>query len=170
MSVNEEKSFGSTDRSLNCLLVQQPYASLIVFGKKRWEFRSYETRKRGRIGIAASPSSVLTTKSKSLNAVSHSFPRGVVLGTANLVNCFYVTAADLKKAMTEPVTIHLHGHEFLTLDCPIGEPIEDVKEAVNSNYWESYAWQLEDIKQLPNQINIVRRSRSTWILAELGVH
>lgn len=169
MSLTGDKAVRSGDRSLNCLLIQQPYASLIVFGKKRWEFRSYETRKRGRIGIAASPSSVLTTKSKSLNTVSHLFPRGVLLGTANLVNCFYVTASDLKKAMTNPVAINIHGHEVLTLDSPIGEPMEDVEEAVSSNYWESYVWRLEDIKPLSNPISIVRKSRSTWVLVDLGV-
>ncbi len=151
---------------LNCLLVQQPYASLIAFGRKRWEFRSYETRKRGKIGIAASPSSVLGTMSPSLNRISHVFPRGVLLATANLVNCFYITAADLKKAMTEPVKLKIHGHEVTTLDLPIGEPKEDVEEAANSSDWESYVWQLEEIKPVSNPIEIVRKSRSTWALVD----
>lgn len=155
-------------KMLNCLLVQQPYASLIVFGKKRWEFRSYETKKKGTIGIAASPSSVITTKSATLNAVSHLFPRGVLLGVANLANCFYVTSSDLMKAMTEPLKVSLHGHEVTTLDSPIGEPKEDVEYAAKSKYWESYAWELQDIKPLSRHIGIVKESRSTWVSVDLG--
>ena len=151
---------------LSCLLVQQPYASLIAFGRKRWEFRSYETKKRGRIGVAASPSSALDTMSPSLNRVSHLFPRGMFLGTAELVNCFYVTGADLKRVMTEPVALKIHGHEIATLDSPIGEPKEDVDSASNSDSWESFVWQLEEVKPVSNPVHIVKNSRSTWALVD----
>jgi hypothetical protein len=149
--------------SLNGLLVQQPYASLIVFGKKCWEFRSYETKKRGLIGIIASPSSVLRTHSASLDSVSYLFPRGVLLATAKIVNCFYITGTDLKKAMTEPIKINLHGHEISTLDSPIGEPLEDVRLAANSDSWESYVWELSEVKPVKSQVPITRNSRSTWV-------
>jgi len=148
---------------LSCLLIQQPYASLIAFGRKRWEFRSYEIKKRGMIGIAASPSSVLSTLSPSLNQGSHLFPRGVLLATAKLVNCFYATGADLKKAMSEPVTLSIHGQQVATLDSPIGEPREDVEAAANSSTWESFVWELEDVKPVPNPIPIEEKSRSTWV-------
>jgi hypothetical protein len=157
----------SNTKPLSCLLVQQPYASLIAFGKKRWEFRSYETKKRGLIGIAASPSSVLLTQNRSLNSVSHLFPRGVLLATANIVNCFYATGADLKKAMTEPINLTVHGHDISTLDSPIGEPLEDVVLASNSDSWESYVWELADVKPVANQIPVEKKSRSTWVIVEL---
>jgi len=158
---NERSSKES--ESVDCLLVQQPYASLIAFGKKRWEFRSYETKKRGIIGIGASQSSVLLTHDPSLNAVSHLFPRGVLLATAKIVNCFYVTGADLKKAMTEPVMTNLHGHQISTLDSPIGEPLEDVLLAVESNSWESYVWELNEIRPVKTQIGLIKKSGSTWV-------
>jgi hypothetical protein len=148
---------------LSCLLIQQPYASLIAYGRKRWEFRSYEIKKRGTIGIAASPSSVLGTLSPSLNRVSHLFPRGILLATARVVNCFYITSSDLKKAMTEPVTLEIHGHEVSTLDSPIGEPKEDVESAANSGNWESFVWELDDVRTTRNSIPIDRKSRSTWV-------
>jgi hypothetical protein len=159
----------SSGSALSCLLVQQPYASLIGFGRKRWEFRSYEAKKRGKIGIAASPSSVLRTRSPSLNRVASSFPRGVLLATANLVNCFYITAADLKKAMTDPVVLSIHGQEVITLDSPIGEPKEDVEQAANSSTWESYVWQLDEVKPLDAQIHVAKTSPSTWTLVNLDV-
>jgi len=168
MSHGRDKPVRSNNEFLNCLLIQQPYASLIAFGRKRWEFRSYETKKRGRIGIAASPSSVLQTRSASLNAVSHLFPRGILLATANLVNCFYVTSADLSKIMTEAVQVNIHGHDLFTLDYPIGEPKEDVERAANSKYWESYVWELDDVKPLSNPINVIKKSRSTWTLTKLS--
>jgi len=115
------------------------------------------------IGIAASPSSVLSTLSPSLNQGSHLFPRGVLLATAKLVNCFYATGADLKKAMSEPVTLSIHGQQVATLDSPIGEPREDVEAAANSSTWESFVWELEDVKPVPNPIPIEEKSRSTWV-------
>src|SRR5437867_4910163 len=139
---------------LRCLLVQQPYASLIALGRKRWEFRSYETNNRGTVGVAASPSSVLQTLNSSLNSASHLFPRGVLLATAKLVNCFYITAADLKRTMTEPVTLNIHGQEISTLDSPIGEPKEDVEAAANSTSWESFVWEFEEVKPLENPMTV----------------
>jgi hypothetical protein len=149
--------------TLSCLLIQQPYASLIAFGRKRWEFRSYEIKKRGTIGIAASPSSVLSTLNPSLNQVSHLFPRGSLLATAKIVNCFYATGSDLKKAMSAPVILSIHGQEVTTLDSPIGEPKEDVEAAANSSTWESYVWELEGVTPVPNPVRIEKKSRSTWV-------
>jgi len=153
--------------SVSCLLVQQPYASLIVFGRKRWEFRSYEAKRRGCIGIAASPSSVLMTKDFALNKISGMFPRGVVIGTANLVNCFYVTRNDLLKQDHTTVRLTIHGNEITTLDAPIGEPERDVTEAAESSSWGSFAWELENIKPLNAPIPFVKQSRSTWFSVEL---
>jgi hypothetical protein len=166
MGVNKRSS--SERRSLDCLLVQQPYASLIAFGKKRWEFRSYETKKRGTIGIAASPSSVFLTHDVSLNSISNLFPRGVLLATANLTNCFYATGADLKKAMTEQIRINMHGHEIFTLDSPIGEPMEDVQQAAYSDSWESYVWELSEVNPTTTQIPVIKNPRSTWVKVDYG--
>jgi len=152
---------------LSCLLVQQPYASLIAFGRKRWEFRSYEIKRRGLIGIAASPSSVFPTMSPELNKISDTFPRGVVLATAELVNCFFVTANDLKKHMNPLVNVSLHGREITTLDSPIGEPENDVRAAANDTSWQSFVWELENIKPLKTPIPIVKSSKSTWVRVEL---
>lgn len=148
---------------LRCLMVQQPYASLIAFGRKRWEFRSYETDKRGKIGIGASPSPSLLTKNADLNAVSGMFPKGVLLATADLTNCFFVTASDLRKARNELVHLTIHGRDILTLDSPLGEPQEDVDLAIRSNTWESFAWGLENVRPIATPVAVEKRSRSTWV-------
>ena len=148
--------------TLNCLLIRQPYASLIAFGRKRWEFRSYYVQKRGTIGIAASPNPPYSTKSIPMNSASLDFPRGYLLATAELVNCIFVTASDLRRAMTAPIELELHGHKVTTLDSPVGEPEEDVRSAANSPSWESYAWEFENVHPLDSQILVTSRTRSTW--------
>ena len=83
---------------MQCLIIRQPYASLIAFGKKRWEFRGYDTKKHGLIGIAASHNEPLQTLNEDLNEIAYVFPRGVVLALAELVTSFYVKNEDLKSA------------------------------------------------------------------------
>src|SRR5437764_490987 len=95
---------------MQCLIVRQPYASLIAFGKKRWEFRNREIKKRGLVGIAASPNEPYRTWSDELNRVAPLFPRGVVLATAEMITSFYITGQDLKAVLTEPIEVMLHGN------------------------------------------------------------
>jgi hypothetical protein len=83
---------------LSCLIVRQPYASLIAFGKKRWEFRSYNTERRGAMGIAASHGRPWITACPDLNEILHLMPRGVVLATCELKSSFLVTSKDLENS------------------------------------------------------------------------
>lgn len=152
---------------LDCLIVQQPYASLIAFGKKRWELRSYETKKEGLIGIAASPSHDMRTRNAQLNYISPSFPKGVVLATAELITSFYVTSEDLKVSITEPVKTTIHGHELFLHGEPLGEPVEDVQHAIDDKKWNSYAWLLENVKPLKEYVKFERTGMSPWIQVEV---
>lgn len=153
---------------MDCLIVRQPYASLIAFGKKRWEFRRYPTEKTGRIGVASSPSEPLKTLSPELNKIAHLFPRGVILATANLVTSFYVTGNDLRKNRTDPVLVEMHGFLVETSDKPIGEPLADIDYAIKRKGWESFAFLLEDIEILNEPKPFERTSpRSTWVKVEI---
>lgn len=147
---------------LDCLILRQPYASLVAFGKKRWEFRRYDTKKRGTIGIAASHREPWISSSSELNRILHLMPKGQVLATAELVTSFYVTWNDLQRNRGQPIRLILHGNEITTLEEPIGEPPEDVDNAIQSQRWESFAWLFENVKQLENAIPFSRNSRSTW--------
>ena len=151
---------------MDCLLVRQPYASLIAFGKKRWEFRSYECKKLGEIAIAASPSDPLETLNKSLNEVSDFFPRGVILAIAEIKGSFYVTNHDLKANLRGSINLNVHGYDITTADEPLGEPLEDIQSAIENKAWESYAWLLDNIKPLKNPIAIEKTSLSTWVRIE----
>jgi hypothetical protein len=152
---------------LQCLIVAQPYASLIAVGCKRWEFRGYESKKTGKIGIAASNVDPWLTRNVELNKISHLFPRGMVLATADLVTSFFVASEDLKKKITAPVQVSLHGHSILTCGEPIGEPLEDVNTAIADRNWRSFAWLLENVKILDPPISFERDGRSTWVTVEI---
>ena len=152
---------------LDCLIIQQPYASLIAYGKKRWEFRNYDTKKSGRIGIAASLSQNLSTLNPNFNAAATHFPKGVVLATAELKTSFFVTSSDLESVCSEPIKLSIHDHEFLLYDEPLGEPIEDVQHAISKKNWKSYAWLLENITPLNEPISFTRQGRSTWTKADV---
>lgn len=141
---------------------------MIAFGRKRWEFRSYNCKVRGEIGIAASPNEPLDTLSNELNNVSHLFPRGVLLATGEITSSFFVTAEDLKRNFREPVTVSLHGHAIKTADEPLGEPIEDITRAMNNRGWESFAWLIENVRTLESSIPIEKKPKSTWVTIDLS--
>ena len=69
--------------------------------------------------------------------------------------------------MSAQVTLSIHGQEVTTLDSPIGEPKEDVEAAASSSAWESFVWELEDVKPVHNPIPIEKKSRSTWVSVDL---
>ena len=150
-------------KNMDCLIVRQPYASLIAFGFKRWEFRSYDTKKTGEIGIAASKAQPFETKNLELNRISHLLPRGVVLATAELVTSFFAASNDLKQFISEPVTANINGYSIKTLGEPIGEPVEDVTAAASNPRWQSFSWLLGNVKPLKTPIPFEQTSQSTWV-------
>jgi hypothetical protein len=152
---------------LDCLIVQQPYASLISVGKKRWEFRSYDSNRRGTIGIAASPGPVFRVVNWDLNRIAGLLPRGVLLSIVDFDNSFFVTSEDLRRNLSPEVEVDLHGHKIVTLNEPIGEPSEDVERAIQSSTWESYVWLMKNVRPLKKPIPFVRASRSTWVTIEI---
>ena len=61
------------------LLIREPWVNYILSGKKIWEIRGSATTKRGRIALI---------KSKS----------GLILGTADLVDCIYLTPGEYRNS------------------------------------------------------------------------
>jgi len=84
---------------MRTLSIHQPWASLIVAGKKRFEVRSWQTSHRGRMAIHACgrfpPTAHRICQREPYRSLLlqigcddwGSLPRGVVLGTAELVDC-----------------------------------------------------------------------------------
>lgn len=94
------------DRERIALAVQQPWAELIVCGIKSIEIRATSVRVPASIYVYASrkPSSL---PDAAIAASRYGFevaalPRGVVVGTANLVECRLAVAEDAEAACVGP--------------------------------------------------------------------
>lgn len=146
--------------SMSCLIVRQPYASLIAFGRKRWEFRSRNARKRGTVVIASSRSRPVETGDEMLNKAAKSFPRGALLASARLVQSSLVTAYDVKKAAKVAVKTRIGSFEFWTADAPVGEPLMDLQALPST--WRCYAWQFDDVNPLTRPIPLAKMTYSSW--------
>jgi hypothetical protein len=148
------------EETLPCLIVRQPYASLIAYGRKRWEFRSYNSNRRGRILIASSRGQPLLTSNSMLNKAATSFPRGALLASADLVNSELVTAQRIRQLAEPSVTSRIGNFEFLTADSPIGEPLTDVESI--PLHWRCYAWELNDVRPFVEPVPMTKPSCSPW--------
>lgn len=153
--------------SLDCLIVRQPYASLIVYGVKRWEFRSYTSEKKNMIAIAASRNLPMRTSDRRLNLAARKFPRGVVLGTANLSKCFLVTQEDLRNKFKCCSEVTIHGQEFTVACTPLGEPPDDIRIAIDMENWRKFAWELSNVKPLSRMKEYIPSRGSSWTKANL---
>lgn len=106
---------------MKVLTIKQPWASLIINGYKRYEFRSWKTNYRGKILIHAGKSlekdMVLRFKDYNLE-----YELGAIIGEARLVDCILV-------------------------DEDFNSKLRDIDPIVygRSNHVEKYAWKLENI-------------------------
>jgi hypothetical protein len=146
-------------------MVRQPYASLIAFGKKRWDFRTLDTRKRGAIVIAASRSRPVKTGDSILNQAAKSFPRGVVLACAELAYSRLVTGTEIRKMAENVARTRIGEFEFLTADSPLGEPQTDLQEIAPECHF--YAWELDKVRALSPPRPLINRSYSPWTVVTL---
>lgn len=85
---------------MKVLTVKQPWATLIVEGLKKYEFRSWKTKYRGEILIHAglSEEKEEMEKFKSLNM---DFPKGKIIGIVNIVDCLLLDDSLNKQIISE---------------------------------------------------------------------
>ncbi len=76
---------------MKVISIKQPWASLIVYGYKEYEFRTWKTKYRGDILIHASKNIDKDNidKYKHLNIES---PTGCIIGSATITDCLEVTS------------------------------------------------------------------------------
>lgn len=164
----DSKDRAGAGGKMDCLLVRQPYASLIAYGVKRWEYRTYNCAKRGLICIGSSRGEPLKTGDPFLNSISDYFPRGFVLAVGVLVDSRPVTGEDLKRAFKGEKTVRLDGHNVVTAAEPLGEPKYDIHAAIKDKSWNRYAWVLENVSPLKTITPIANTlSGSSWTKVEL---
>ena len=66
------------------LSIRQPYAELILVGKKRFEYRSQKTRIRERVYIDASKAKSELSEWRKAGLEEGSLPTGVIVGTVEI--------------------------------------------------------------------------------------
>lgn len=74
---------------MKALSIRQPYAELILSGRKRYELRSWSTKERGRVLVHAS--STITPEEREAAQQAgldlKSLERGAVLGSVEIIGC-----------------------------------------------------------------------------------
>lgn len=116
--------------NMKVLTIKEPWATLIIDGYKKYEFRSWKTNYRGKILIHAG----LTLEKdnfKRFKDYNLDVSKGEIIGEAELVDCILV---DEK-----------FNQELLNID-----PIVYGK----SNHIMTYAWKLENVKKYETKIPV----------------
>lgn len=74
---------------MKALTIKEPWASLIINGYKKYEFRSWRTKYRGKIlihaGLSLEKDNAIKFKEYNLD-----YTLGAIIGEATLVDCIYV--------------------------------------------------------------------------------
>lgn len=115
---------------MKAITIKQPWASLIIDGYKKYEFRSWKTNYRGKIlihaGMNLEKDMVVRFKNYNLNYIC-----GAIIGEAEIVDCILV-------------------------DENFNEKLKSIDPIVygKSNHTESYAWKLDNIKKYDEPIYI----------------
>lgn len=114
---------------MKALTIKQPWASLIIEGYKKYEFRSWKTNYRGKIlihsGLSLEKDMIERFKEYNLN-----YNLGYIIGEAEIVDCILIDKEfyeSLRK--TNPL---VYGR---------------------SNHVETYGWKLENIKKYDKPIS-----------------
>ena len=115
---------------MKALTVRNPWASLIVNGYKKYEFRSWKTNYRGKIlihaGLSLEKDMLNRFKDYNLDCIT-----GAIIGEADIVDCILV-------------------------DDEFNNKLRNIDPIVygRSNHVETYAWQLENVKKYDAPIYI----------------
>ena len=115
---------------MKVLTIKNPWASLIINGYKKYEFRSWKTKYRGKILIHASLKDEKIVQKRFSN-YNLNYINGAIIGETTLVDCIVVDEAFQK--------------ELINID-----PLVYGR----SNHVEQYAWQLDNIIKYEKPIYI----------------
>lgn len=113
---------------MKALTIKEPWASLIIEEYKKYEFRSWKTKYRGKI-LIHSGCSVEKDMIKRFSDYDININPGYIIGHATIVDCILVDEEFNKKLRNiDPV---VYGR---------------------SNHTETYAWNLENVVKYENPI------------------
>jgi len=108
---------------MKVLTIKQPWASLIMLGYKRFEFRSWKTNYRGELLIHAGQGIDKEAMKRLQKYIPKDMPKGKILGKAKLVDCVKMSPEFKSELLKENKDIY-----------------------TDSTFKENYGWQMEDIE------------------------
>ena len=115
---------------MKVLTIKEPWATLIIEGYKKYEFRSWKTKYRGKILIHAGMS-IEKDMLERFKEYNLSYSKGAIIGEAEIVDCILV-------------------------DDEFNEELKKINKTVygKSNHVETYAWKLENVIKYDEPIYI----------------
>jgi len=108
---------------MKVLTIKQPWATLIMQGDKRFEFRSWRTKYRGQLLIHAGKGIDKKSVERLKKYLPEELPSGKILGKVNLVDCIKCDEKFKEMCIKENKDIY-----------------------AKSTFDETYAWQLKDVE------------------------
>lgn len=113
---------------MKALTIKEPWATLIIEGYKKYEFRSWKTNYRGKILIHSGLTLEKDMKER-FKEYNLDYKCGYIIGEAEIVDCILV-------------------------DKELNEKLRNINPLVyaRSNHVETYGWKLENIKKYNNPI------------------
>ena len=92
---------------MKVITLKQPWATLVITGRKKYEFRSWNTNYRGKILIHAGKT-VDKEAMKRLKDFHLDFPTSRILGEVELIDCIKLDSDIHKKIIEEDPVIYGH--------------------------------------------------------------
>ena len=108
---------------MKALTIKQPWATLIIQGDKRFEFRSWQTKYRGDLLIHAGKGIDKEAMKRLAKYLPEELPYGKILGKVKLVDCIKMSPKFKELLLKENSDIY-----------------------TKSSFQEKYGWQLSDIE------------------------
>ena len=118
---------------MKVLTIKQPWATLIMQGDKRFEFRSWQTKYRGDLLIHAGKGIDKEAMKRLSKYIMQDLPAGKILGKVTLTDCIKMSP-ELK---------------------------ENKDIYTDSSFKENYGWQLENVEVFDKQID-AKGKLSLW--------
>lgn len=123
---------------MKVLTIKQPWATLIMQGDKRFEFRSWQTKYRGDLLIHAGKGIDKEAMKRLAKYIPKDMPSGKILGKVTLVDCIKCDDDFKGKCLKENKDIY-----------------------TDSSFKENYGWQLENAEVFDEPIE-AKGKLSLW--------
>ena len=129
---------------MKVLTIKQPWATLIIQGDKRFEFRSWKTKYRGELLIHAGKGIDKEAVKRLEKYLPKELPIGKILGKVTLVDCIKMSPDFKEKLLKENSEIY-----------------------TKSSFQENYGWQLDNVEVFDELVE-AKGHLSLWAFNDLN--